>query len=346
MTGARGLGDRRQPLRLSSAQLVATRLPDAAEYPLLVEPRLAGLDLVEWAADHRVWIDEQLVRHGALLFRGFHLPDAAAFARFVHASSHAPMPYTERSSPRQLIADNIYTSTSHPAEHEICLHNEQSYNLTFPARICFYCITPAAERGATPIASTRRVLAALPPALVEPFAAGGYRYVRNFGSGVGLSWQTAFQTGDRAEVERYAAANQIELEWLGRDRLRTRQVRRCLARHPHTGELLWFNHLTFFHPSTLPPGVLAELRGALADDELGNHTCHGDGSPIEPAVMDTLRAAYLGAKVTVPWQRHDCLLLDNLAMAHGRESYRGERSIATAMSEPRSWSDVAPRGEP
>lgn len=71
--------------------------------------------------------------------------------------------------------------------------------------------------------------------------------MRNFRGHVGLSWQTAFQTTSRAQVEAYCRANEIEYEWRGEDWLKTRQVRPAVARHPRTGDMVWFNHLTFFH---------------------------------------------------------------------------------------------------
>ena len=46
-------------------------------------------------------------------------------------------PYMERSSPRHEVADHVYTSTDHPPRHPIALHNEQSYNITWPLRIFF-----------------------------------------------------------------------------------------------------------------------------------------------------------------------------------------------------------------
>ena len=53
----------------------------------------------------------------------------------------------ERSSPRHEVADQVYTSTDHPPRHPIPLHNEQSYNITWPLRI-FHCVLPPASGGA------------------------------------------------------------------------------------------------------------------------------------------------------------------------------------------------------
>lgn len=337
-----GLGARsRRPLKLSRTEMVSTRLPEGEAYPLILEPRVEGLELVQWALENRAYLEEELVRVGGLMLRGFRMEGVDGFADFVRATSGSPLPYTERSSPREVVKDQVYTSTSHPSDQEIFPHTEQSYNLTFPQKIYFHCVTPSTEGGATPITCTRRILRELPRDVVERFVARGYRYVRNFGEGLGLSWQEAFQTRERSEVERYCTENQIDFQWLGQDRLRTSQARRCVARHPTSGELAWFNHATFFHVSTLDPELVAHLRSLYKEEDLPNNTFYGDGAPIEPEVLELLRAAYRRARVGVPWQKGDVLMLDNMLMGHGREPFKGERKVVVAMSDPRRWADVA-----
>jgi alpha-ketoglutarate-dependent taurine dioxygenase len=289
-------------------------------------------------------LDRQLDRHGALLFRGFPLETTDDFERFVAASSGAPLDYTERSSPRSRVSGRIFTSTDYPPEMPIFLHNEQSYNRVFPQRILFFCVQPAETGGATPIADVRQVYRRIDPAVRRRFAAEGYLYTRNFGDRLGLPWQEAFGTADPAEVERYCRDNEIEFEWKGDGRLRTRQHRRAAGLHPRTGEPVWFNHLTFFHVSTLEPQVRDALRAGLADEDLPNNTWYADGSPIEPEVLEHLRAAYQAETFAFPWQRGDVLMLDNMSVAHARESFSGPRRIVAAMAGPVSWADVVTAG--
>ena len=113
-----------------------------------------------------------------------------------------------------------------------------------------------------------------------------------------------------------------------------------IAKHPRTGVETWFNHLTFFHVSTLPPSVRDAVLAEFEDHDLPNNTYHGDGSPIEPEVMEHLRAIYHRQTVSFPWQEGDVLLLDNLLVAHGRNPFQGARKVVVGMSDPVSWSDL------
>jgi alpha-ketoglutarate-dependent taurine dioxygenase len=158
-------------------------------------------------------------------------------------------------------------------------------------------------------------------------------YVRNFGEGADLSWQTAFQTTSRDEVERYCTEHGIAFEWRSGDRLRTRQIRGAVLTHPVTGDRVWFNHAHMFHVSNLPPQVRASLGAEFADDELPRNAFYGDGSPIPDEVLETIRGLYAEAAVRFQWSRGDVLLLDNVLASHGRDPFGGARSILVAMSD-------------
>ncbi len=320
---------------------VETAFPSGDDtLPLAVTPATDGLDLSSWAAVNRRFIEEGLVKHGALLFRGFAVAGPAAFEEFIQTVCGDLIEYHERSSPRSTVRGRVYTSTDHPARLSIFPHNEQSYNDTFPLRISFFCEQSAARGGATPIGDTRRVFQRIDPLIRQRFMQRKYMYVRNYNRGLGLSWQNVFQTRDRREVEQYCRAANIEFEWRGGDSLRTRQIRPAAARHPQTGEWVWFNHATFFHVSTLEPELREMLLEVLGEDDLPNNTYYGDGQPIEPAVLEELRAAYLQEMRTFTWQAGDILLLDNMLTAHARQQFEGPRKILTAMAEPCSWENL------
>jgi alpha-ketoglutarate-dependent taurine dioxygenase len=329
---------KRKVVRLSEEELVTIGyLNQDQQLPLVMRPHADNLDLPEWAGNNRAEIEKALEKFGAILFRGFNLKSVAEFERFVKEVSGDILEYNERSSPRSQISGRIYTSTDYPPDKLIFLHNEQSYNLVFPAKIFFYCAQAPEGGGATPIADTRRVFGRIASEIRERFIERKYAYVRNFGDGFGLSWQEAFQTTHRSEAQEYCRRNQIEYEWKAGNRLRTKQVREVAIRHPKTGEWVWFNHLTFFHFSTLDRKIQEEVLQAFTEEDLPNNTYYGDGRRIEAEVMEHLREAYQKEMVRFDWEEGDVLMLDNILTAHGREAYMGERRVAVGMAETWGW---------
>jgi alpha-ketoglutarate-dependent taurine dioxygenase len=325
---------RRKAVTIPEQGLVRERLLDEASgLPLVIEPALEGVDLVQWASQQREALEQKLLKHGALLFRNFNIRSLEQFNEVIGALSPGALEYMFRASPRTRVGGNIYTSTDYPADQMIFPHNEHSYSPRFPLRLFFYCHLPSETGGETPIGSTREVMKNIPPEIQARFRETGVLYVRNYGDGFGLPWQTVFQTEERAEVEAYCASVGIEVEWKAGNRLRTKQKGPAVVRHPRSGEEVWFNHGTFFHISTLPAAIRASLQANFADDELPTNTFYGDGSPIEPAVLETLRAAYLASLVRFQWQQGDVLFIDNILAVHGREPFTGKRAILTGMAE-------------
>lgn len=327
---------RRKPIEVSKGNLVrAACLQPEATLPIVVQPVVSGIDPVAWATTNRSWIEQKLSLHGGVLFRGFNVTSVELFRLFIAAVAGTdPLAYSERSSPRMAVGENIYTSTDYPATQSIFLHNENSYQQTWPMNIFFYCATPASEGGETPIADCRKVYERISPNVRERFIERKWMYVRNFGEGFGLPWQTVFQTNDRGVVEEHCGKNGIQVEWRSDNRLRISAIRSAVATHPQTGEPTWFNHATFFHVTTLEPSVRDALLADYDGGDLPTNTFYGDGLPIEPEVLEQMREAYRRETVKFPWQANDVLLLDNMLAAHGRAPYTGERKVLVGMAHP------------
>jgi amino acid adenylation domain-containing protein len=324
-------------VKLSDKTIVReSRVSPELSLPVLFQPEYEGVDLVAWANQNRDLIDNRLRQHGALLFRAFNTRSLDSFEQFTTTIAKSLMSYGERSSPRHALSGNIYTSTDHPADQHILLHNEQSYTLNWPMKIWFFCVRPAQQGGRTPIADSRRIYSRLPAAVVAKFADKQVMYVRNYGDGLGLSWQEAFQTDDKAIVAEHCRRDAIELEWKDGNRVRTKQVRPAVRKHPCTGETVWFNHAVFFNVHSLEKTARESLRAGVDDWDLPFNTFYGDGSPIEPAVVEQIYEAYRQEQVAFDWQTGDILMLDNMLCAHGREPFVAPREIAVAMAEPYS----------
>lgn len=302
--------------------------------PVLCQPVLEGINLLTWVANNQELINRILLQHGGILFRNFQIKEIAEFENFIQIVSGDLIEYRDRSSPRSTVQGKIYTSTDYPADQSIFLHSENSYAASWPLKIFFYCVKVAQQGGETPIADTRKLLQKIDPKIRDRFTEKGVMYVRNFGDGFGLPWQTLFQTTNPAEVEQFCHSNNIEFEWKPGNRLRTRTRRQAVTTHPKTGEAVWFNHAVFFHITTLDTKIRNALLAEFSEADLPHNTYYGDGSPIETEVLEHLRQVYQQQMVSFTWEKRDVLMLDNMLAIHARNSFVPPRKILVGMAEP------------
>jgi alpha-ketoglutarate-dependent taurine dioxygenase len=326
--------NRRKVVKLSQEDLVKMDYLDAEKrFPLVIKPKAAGLNLVAWAESDREFIERKLLECGALLFRGFKVEDLSHFEQFARTISGNLLDYRERAAPRREVGSRVYTSTEFPADQTIPLHHEMAYSHNWPTKIWFYCAQPAQQGGSTPIANDREVFNLIDPKIKERFIEKKVMYIRNYGEGLDMSWQVAFQTDEKSVVEEYCRRAHTQFEWRAGDRLRTRQVRQVIVKHPKTEEAVWFNHAHLFHVSNLPAEVRDALLSEFRDDEIPRNAFYGDGSPIESSVLDEIRGVYESSAVIFPWQQGDVLMLDNFLVSHGRQPFVGPRQVLVAMAE-------------
>ena len=302
--------------------------------PLLVKPAVDDMDFLVWAENHQPLLESKLLRHGALLFRGFNVTQPSDLEHFALKMSGSLLEYRERSSPRHTVSGNIYTSTDYPPHQNIFPHCENSYQFTWPMKLFFQCRVAPSEGGATPIADCRKVLNRIPASIQRRFEEKGVRYIRNFSEELGLTWQTVFQTESREEVEAYCNQNGIRAQWKEDGGLRTISVRPAILQHPKTREWTWFNHAAFFHVTTLDPELSEVLMATYDEEDLPSQTSYGDGTAIPLAELDLIRDAYRCESVSFAWQRGDLLMVDNMLASHSRTPFKGERKILVAMAEP------------
>ena len=318
---------------LPDGELIKTEFLQPGElFPLVIKPAASDVDLIDWAKNSRTLIETKLQQHGAILFRGFTEPLVSTFEQF--ALGICPQLFGEYGDlPREGMGGKVYGSTPYPADQTIFFHNESSHLHRWPMKIWFFCVQPAQSGGETPIVDCRKVYQLLDPKLREKFAQKQLMYVRNYTDGLDVSWQEFFKTAHKTEVEQYCRQAGIEFEWKDGNKLRTCKRRPAIAKHPKTGEMVFFNQLPLHHISCLDTAVRNSLLSVFGEGNLPRNVYYGDGTAIEDSVMAEIQAVYQQATVSFPWQAGDILMLDNMLAAHSRNPFVGPRKIVVAMGE-------------
>jgi alpha-ketoglutarate-dependent taurine dioxygenase len=290
-----------------------------------------GLDLAIWVEYAQDYIRSLLCEYGAVLVRGMS-GARDGFAISVRRIGEGDLlDYSNRSTPRSRVDGNVFTSTEYPSDQVIPQHGEQAYTSRWPLVLGFFCEVAARSGGETPLASAAEVLRSLPQELVARFRDLGVQYERWFHPHLGLPWSEVFQTADPAKVGEITAAAGIDATWFDGGILRTRERAQGVIEHPVTGVQLWFNQAHLFHPASLSDKVRHGLR-RIYGDRLPRNAFFGDGTPIDDAAIGQISAAFDRHRWSFPWRDGDVLLVDNLAVTHGRNAFEGNRRVLVAMA--------------
>ncbi|MGX7824517.1 TauD/TfdA family dioxygenase [Actinokineospora sp. 24-640] len=286
-----------------------------------------------WAAAHPERLRAAVAEHGAVLVRGLGIASAADVAAVARAIGSAPVDEREGFAPRHRGPDGVYSSAEWPPDQPMCMHHELSYAAEVPGLLLVGCLRAPETGGATAVSDAREVLSALPADLVARFTEVGWQLNRTYHEDIGVPWTTAFGTTEKSEVEHYCRAAGIEYQWQGAI-LRTRQRRAAVVDHPVTGEACWFNQIAFLNAWTMEEEVREYLVCEYGEDGLPFDTAYGDGSPITEDVVHLINKVYDEATRRAPWRAGDLMAIDNIAMAHSREPYTGDRDMAVVFADP------------
>lgn len=287
--------------------------------------------LAAWTRAYRDLVDEKLHRHGAILFRGFHILNQEAFEEVARTMTQGLV--AEGGEHQRLSGDSqVYTPVAYPPDKFLMWHNEDSFNPQWPRKIMFCPVRVPARGGETPLVDSREIYDAMGTELLAPFLEKGILYHRTYGMGVGRSWQEIFRTQDPQEVEAYCDKNGIDYEWRGPG-LITRQKRSAVARHHVTGDRVWFAQAQHWHPACLDEETRSSLEALYDEDEMPRNCFYGDGSVIEDEVMLGICDHYRRLQSSFPWEVGDVMVVDNVLAAHARNPYVGERKLLVALGE-------------
>jgi len=305
-------------------------------HPLLVTPAGdASLGaLLDYFVGNKMLLQQLLLQHGGILFRGYQLNGSADFAACVASLSGTPFSYVGGNSPRTHVEKEVYTSTEHPASDTISLHHEMSYLPVPPKRIFFYCEEPSKMGGQTSLANSLNVLHSIPSEIVEEFRRKKLNYIRTFHpeGHFGKSWQETYFTDDIDE-----ALDQIESQgsiyrWLDDGSLQVSTLLDAVITHPESGDDVWFNQAEQWHPSALRSDVRVMFEKNYGNAHFAHHCEYGDGTPLDEDRLREIRGVLNENKLLFKWEKNDLLMLDNVLMMHGRESFEGKRKVLTYLS--------------
>ena len=304
---------------------------DGKPFPLVLTGDGSLDDLLAWLRDHQGDLRQRLLEHGAVLLRGFPVPDASAFEAIVDAAGFEGMPYVGGAAPRSVVSQRVLTSNESPPEEPIPFHHEMSQVPEPPAYICFYCDIPPAEGGETPICHSARAyerFVAIDPEFAANVEAQGIRYIRVMpdqddpSSAIGRSWRSTFQTEDKAEAEAAMADAGMTWTWLDDGNLRTEtKPLPAIRTDARSGKKTFFNSL------------VAAYTGWIDSRNVPSESVRlGDGSPVNgEAVLATAEALHEEA-VAFRWQQGDVLLIDNHLVLHSRRPFKGSRRILASVA--------------
>jgi alpha-ketoglutarate-dependent taurine dioxygenase len=308
-------------------------------YPLVISPAAEGVDLAAWAAEHRETIYSYLTAHGALLFRGFPLATPGDFERV--AGSIWPELFGEYGDlPREDMTSKVYHSTPYPADKAILFHNESSHLPRWPMKQFFFCVQASETGGETPLLDCREIVKALDKPTLDRFAEKGLMYVRNFCEDIDVSWQHFFKTEDKKVVEKICADGGMQCEWVRGRTLRIKQKGPAVARHPRTGEVVFFNQVQLHHPYCLDPATRKSLVALFKEEGLPRNVYYGDGTRIEDETMKKLGDLFWQLCKASPWHAGDLIMLDNMLISHARKPFTGARKIVVAMGDMMNAKDL------
>lgn len=297
-------------------------------FPAIIEGR--G-DLAALLSANKSGVNAALANAGALLFRGFDVPDPQAFDAAVEGYGEPGFTYEDSLSNavRTNVTPRVFTANEAPPTTEIFLHHEMAQTPIYPGKLFFYCEIAPESGGATPLCRSDWVLAELhkyAPGFVKRAEAEGVRYTNvmpgsdDARSGQGRSWRSTLSVSTREEAEARLSELGYSWEWQGDDSLRATTPALPAIRTLSDGRRTFFNQL------------IAAFRGwADSRNDPNRAITFGDGSPITSEDMAPAIAIADELTEDLNWQAGDVALIDNFLVMHGRRPFAGKRRVLASL---------------
>jgi hypothetical protein len=276
--------------------------------------------LLDFLRSNQKEVEQIFLEKGAVLLRGCKIYSLSEFQEASNIICDELFEYKFGSTPRAKLGGKVYSSTEYPNDRSIPLHNENSYTNQWSRKILFYCAIEPEVGGERPVDNSNEVLNFIDDKIYREFIESGVMYTRNYKPGMDLSWQQAFQTASKDEVEQLCNELSIKYKWSSDEILHTEQVCQATLEHPLLQREVWFNQAHLFHQSANPPD-LQDYFKIMDPRSLPRNPFYGDGEPFNLSDLEIVRSACKRAEKYFRWQRGDLMLLDNIMYCHGRRPF-------------------------
>jgi hypothetical protein len=196
---------------------------------------------------------ESLLKHGAILFRGFPVNEPKDFNEFALTFGWKDLPYIGGAAVRTKICGVVFTSNESPPDQPIPFHHEMAQVPKFPSNLFFYCDIPAEIGGETPICLSNVVYEQLNkerPEFVQTLRQKGLKYTRvlpkedDSSSAIGRGWKSTYLTEDEKIAESRCTEHGGTFEWLENGDLKTvSKILPAIRIEERTNKPTWFNSI-------------------------------------------------------------------------------------------------------
>lgn len=324
---------------VAEAPLAEQRVVDGKPFPLLLSPSSpleSTDDALALLRASTCLLEQKLEEHGALFLRGFPLQSPDHFQSCVEALGWRTLPYIG-SAPRTQIVGSVYTANDANPDVFIPFHHEMAQiadSSAWPAKLLFFCETPASEGGSTPIIVSHKVTQGLwmqCPDFMQKLEEQGLLYIKVLPmekdpSYISLQgWPLVFGTTDMKEAEERATEQfNAKVEWLpgGKMKLISGPFK-ATRNFGRVGLNAWFNMVVAYHS-----GFSHNLKLSSGQPY---DVVFGDGSPLPEDAVEICRKIHEENSVDIPWQKGDLMIIDNFAVMHGRRAYKPPRQILVSL---------------
>ena len=238
---------------------------------------------------------------------------------------------------RSNIPDSIYLDVSHWAkELEILPHNELTYHINFPQKVCFICKQPSLYGGETTIYDCQKAFANLSPSFQKEVVKRNCifikRYVKQLNHFKYPSWQN-FLTENSTSEDAIAHFNKLGYTC-------------CVHREFDHGEMVEVVETQIKRPiSYFYQGKICLYASVVGTNSYWYEKVWGDkvpsllevkwenGESFSDEEFSEMHEALKSARIVYNnWKKDDVLILDNLRIAHGRLPFIGKRLVGTLMA--------------